>query len=199
MRVMIIGASGTLGRAVEKRLSSTHEIIRVGRHQGDFQVDLCDNNSIRMLFSRCGAVDAIIATTGSVSFGPFSGMTEANFREGLNDKLMGQVQLVMTGAAYLNRGGSFTLTSGILAQHTIPHGVNATTVNAALEGFVLAVAGELPPGIRINIVSPTLLIESEDSYGAYFGDVNRVPASQAAAAYQFSIEGDETGKIYRVW
>ena len=35
MKIVIIGASGTVGRAVTEALSRRHEVIRVGRTQGD--------------------------------------------------------------------------------------------------------------------------------------------------------------------
>lgn len=198
MKVMIIGASGTIGRGIVELLQNSHDIICVGKSQGDLQVDIRDEESLRALFKRSGHVDAIVAATGNVHFGPFHEMTSAQFLSGLLDKLMGQIQLVMIGKDYLNPGGSFTLTTGILAQHAIRDGVNATTVNAALEGFVSAVANELP-GLRINAISPTMLTEAEESYRPFFPGFESVPGSRVAMAYQRSIEGIESGKIYRVW
>lgn len=40
MKIVIIGASGTVGRAVTEELSRRHEVISVGRTQGDHQVDI---------------------------------------------------------------------------------------------------------------------------------------------------------------
>lgn len=198
MKVMVIGASGTVGRGIVDNLKARHDIIQVGKHHGDLQVDLLDEGSVNTLFRKSGRVDAIVAATGSVHFGPFSLMTPAQFMSGLQDKLMGQVLLVMAGKCWLNPGGSFTLTTGILAQNAIRDGVNASTVNAALEGFVSTVACELQ-GLRINAVSPTMLTEAEASYGTYFPGFESVSSDRVAMAYQRSVEGIETGKIYRVW
>ncbi|WHP29695.1 short chain dehydrogenase [Trabulsiella odontotermitis] len=198
MKVMIIGASGTVGRGIVENMKQRHEVISVGKSQGDLQVDLRDEESINTMFRKSGRVDAIVAATGNVHFGLFNDMTPAQFLSGLQDKLMGQVQLVMAGKEWLNPGGSFTLTTGILAQHSIRDGVNASTVNAALEGFIRAVANELT-GLRINAVSPTMLTEAEESYGPYFPGFESVPAVRVALAYQRSVEGIETGRIYRVW
>jgi len=125
-------------------------------------------------------------------------MSSEQFVSGLHDKLMGQVRLVLIGKDYLNPGGSFTLTTGILTQHPIRTGVNATTVNAAVEGFVMAAANELP-GQRINAVSPTVLTEALDKYGPFFPGFESAPASRVALSYRRSLEGIETGKVYRVW
>lgn len=198
MKILVIGASGTIGQSIVNELSRDHQVIRVGKTQGDFQVDLTSEESVKALFARTGKVDAVISATGGVHFGPLDEMTSAQFDSGLQDKLMGQVRLVLIGKAFVNPGGSFTLTSGILAQQPIRTGVNATTVNAALEGFVLAAANELN-GLRINAVSPTVLTESLESYGPFFPGFESAPASRVALAYRRSVDGNETGRVYRVW
>jgi len=198
MKILVIGASGTVGQSIVNELSRDHQVIRVGKTQGDFQVDLTREESVKALFARTGKVDAVISATGGVHFGPLGEMTSAQFDSGLQDKLMGQVRLVLIGKAFVNPGGSFTLTSGILAQQPIRTGVNATTVNAALEGFVLAAANELN-GLRINAVSPTILTESLESYGPFFPGFESAPASRVALAYRRSVDGNETGRVYRVW
>ena len=111
---------------------------------------------------------------------------------------LGQVRLALTGQHYLNEGGSITLISGIVAHEPIAQGVNATTVNAALEGFVRAAACELPRGIRINLISPTVLTESVDTYDGFFPGFESVPAATVAQAYRRSVEGVQTGRVYKV-
>lgn len=198
MKILVIGASGTVGQGIVSELSRDHQVIRVGKTQGDFQVDLTSEESVKALFAQTGKVDAVISATGGVHFGPLSEMTSEQFNHGLQDKLMGQVRLVMIGKDFVNPGGSFTLTSGILAQQPIRTGVNATAVNAALEGFVLAAATELS-GLRINAVSPTVLSEALESYGPFFPGFESAPAARVALAYRRSVDGVETGRVYRVW
>lgn len=125
-------------------------------------------------------------------------MKDSDFNQGLQDKLLGQVRLALTGQHYLNDGGSITLISGIVAHEPIAQGVNATTVNAALEGFVRAAACELPRGIRINLISPTVLIESVETYDGFFPGFESVPAAAVAQAYRRSVEGVQTGRVYKV-
>lgn len=199
MKILVIGASGTVGQGIVDELGRDNQIIRVGKTQGDYRVDLTSEESVRALFSQTGKVDAVISATGGVHFGPLAEMTSEQFNSGLQDKLMGQVRLVLIGQAFVNPGGSFTLTTGILAQQPIRTGVNATAVNAALEGFVMAAANELPDGLRINAVSPTVLTEALDSYGPFFPGFESAPASRVALAYRRSVDGIENGKVYRVW
>ena len=198
MKILLIGASGTVGSAIERELGSRHEIVRIGRNSGDERVDISDSASIRALFERMGSFDALICAAGSVKFVPLADMTEADFALGLQDKLMGQVNLLLIGKAYANDGASFTLTSGILSQEPILSGVSASLVNGAIDAFVRAVAIELPRGMRVNSVSPTVLLESMDKYGAYFRGFRPVPAADVAMAYAKSVEGLHTGQTYQV-
>ncbi|EMM3428014.1 short chain dehydrogenase [Klebsiella aerogenes] len=198
MKIIVIGASGTVGRAVAEELSRQHEVIRVGRTHGDEQVDITSQQSVQALFEKVGPVDAIVSAAGSLYFGPLSTMTDRDFDQGLQDKLLGQIRLALTGQHYLNDGGSITLISGIVADEPIAQGVNATTVNAGLAGFVRAAACELPRGIRINLISPTVLSESVEAYDGFFPGFSSVPAAAVAQAYRRSVEGIQSGRVYKV-
>lgn len=198
MKIIVIGASGTIGQAVSEALSHQHDVIRVGRTHGDFQVDITSQSSVEALFENIGQVDAIVSATGNLFFGPLASMTDQDFNQGLQDKLLGQIRLALTGQHYLNNGGSITLVSGIVAHEPIAQGVNATTVNAGLEGFVRAAACELPRGIRINLISPTVLTESLATYDSFFPGFDSIPAATVARAYRRSVEGVQTGRIYTV-
>ncbi|MNV26580.1 short chain dehydrogenase [compost metagenome] len=198
MKIILIGASGTIGSAVAKELGQRHEIIAVGKSRGQYQVDVTRSDSIHDLFKQVGKVDAIVSTTGSLHFGPLNEMTAEQFKVGLHDKLLGQVDLALIGQHYVNAGGSITLTSGILSDEPIRYGANASAVNAAIDGFVRGAAVELQ-GIRINAVSPTVLQESLASYGPYFPGFEAAPANRVALAYSRSVEGAQTGRVFRVW
>ncbi|EMF0718726.1 short chain dehydrogenase [Citrobacter freundii] len=198
MKIVVIGASGTVGRAVTEVLSRTHDVIRVGRTKGDYQVDITSQESVQALFEKIGRVDAIVSTTGNLFFGPLSTMTDSEFNQGLQDKLLGQVRLALTGQHYLNDGGSITLISGIIAHEPIAQGANAATINAGLEGFVRAAACELGRGIRINLISPTVLSESAEAYESFFPGFESVPGVTVANAFRRSVEGIQTGRIYKV-
>ncbi|WP_283150157.1 short chain dehydrogenase [Silvimonas soli] len=199
MKIIIIGASGTVGRAVAEALSPRHDIIKVGKTRGDLQVDVADAQSVGGLFAQVGKVDAIVSVTGDLYFGPLAQTTPEAFRKGIDSKLMGQVNLALIGQHFLLPGGSITLTSGIVSDEPIAQGTNATTVNAAVEGFARGAAVDAWGRFRINVVSPTLLTESAEAYGPFFPGYESVPASRVAQAYVGSVEGPQTGRIYKVW
>lgn len=198
MKIVVISATGLVGQAVVQELSERHEVIKVGRTSGDFQVDLTDQASILQLYETISSIDAVVMTTGKVHFGELVSMQDATYQIGLQNKLMGQVNTVLLGARHLNVGGSFTLTSGVLNRDPIRLGSSAAMVNGALDGFVKAAALELPNSLRINVVSPTVITEAMPSYGPYFRGYKPVPAATAALAYSKSVEGAQTGQVYTV-
>jgi NAD(P)-dependent dehydrogenase (short-subunit alcohol dehydrogenase family) len=180
-------------------LSARHEIVAVGRKNAAFQADMREIKDLKSAFGKIGKADAIVCTAGSAHFGPWEEMTPEKFDIGLRAKLMGQVNAVLAGQEFLNNGGSFTLTSGILGEDPIQYGAAASLVNGALDSFVRAAAIELPRGLRINVVSPTIVEESLDSFGPYFRGYKAAPAKEVALAYIKSIEGKQTGQVYKVW
>ena len=198
MKILLIGANGTVGSAVDKELAQRHEVIRIGRSSGDFQVDISDSASIRALFEKTGKFDALVCAAGNVTFAPLAEMSSQSFALGLQDKLMGQVNLLLIGREFANDGASFTFTSGILNRDPIRTGASAALVNGAIDAFVKAAAIELPRGLRINSVSPNVLLEAMGSYAPYFRGFKPVPAADVALAYAKSVEGLQTGQTYIV-
>jgi len=198
MRILIVGASGTVGQAALKALSGRHEIVTAGRSAGDVTVDLMDEASVRAMFEKLGKLDAVVSAAGHVHFGPVATMTPAQFRKGLDGKLMGQINLVLIGQSHVNDGGSFTLTSGILDRDPIRQGSNAAAVNGAIGGFVKGAAIEMPRGIRINAVSPGLLEESAQKYDGFFPGHEPVSSARVGLAYVKSVEGAITGQVIAI-
>lgn len=198
LKVVVIGGTGTIGTAVVRELSSRHEIIVVGKNSGDFHCDITDQKSLEDLFKTTGTFDALISIVGNVHFEVLEKMTSDLFQIGLQDKLMGQVNLVLIGRKYIKDRGSFTLTSGILSRDPISSGSSASMVNGAIESFVQAASIEMPRGLRINVVSPTVVLESMPKYAPYFRGFEPVPVTRVALAYSKSVEGLQTGQVYRV-
>lgn len=196
MKILLIGAGGTIGSAVDKELSQRHEVIRIGRTSGDFHVDISDSASIRKLFEQTGKFDALICAAGNVTFAPLGEMSEDSFALGLKDKLMGQVNLLLIGREFANDGASFTFTTGVLSHDPIRSGASAALVNGALDSFVRAAAIELPRGLRVNSISPNVLLEAMGKYAPYFRGYKPVPAADVALAYAKSVEGLQTGQTF---
>lgn len=198
MKILLVGASGTLGRAVAAEFGARHDIVTAGRSSGDVRMDLADASSIDSALATVGMVDAIVSAAGHVAFAPMLEMTDAQWQLGLHEKLMGQVRLALLGVPHLRDGGSITLVTGVLSTEPIRLGASAALVNGALEAFVRSAALELPRGLRINAVSPGVLVESMDAYAPFFRGFEPVPAARAAMGFARSVEGADTGKTYRI-
>ncbi|AJD50559.1 Enoyl-(Acyl carrier protein) reductase [Thalassospira xiamenensis M-5 = DSM 17429] len=199
MKVLLVGASGIVGRGIDSELSQRHDIIRASRASGDVNVDLMDIASIRAMFEKVGKVDAVVSATGKVHFGDFAEMDDDKYRIGINDKLMGQVNLVLVGRDHVADNASFTLTTGILSKDPIRYGSSASMVNGAVESFVRAAAIEMKPGLRINAVSPGVILEAMEGYAPYFRGHDPVPAARAALGYAKSVEGLQTGQVFEIF
>ncbi len=196
MRVMIVGATGIIGKEVANLLSRFHDVVRVGHSSGDFQVDLESKGSISDLYDRVGSVDAVVCTAGNANFAPFAQLTDADFELALTSKLMGQVNLVRLGQDHLKDGGSFTLTSGMMAHSPMPGSVAVSMANGALQSFVKAAALELEKSQRINVVSPRFVKETMVLMG--MDPAPGISASDSANAYLTAIEGAANGEILDV-
>jgi NAD(P)-dependent dehydrogenase (short-subunit alcohol dehydrogenase family) len=199
MKILIIGGEGTIGKKVSNHFSKKHEVLIAGRNSGDIVVDIVNSQSIEAMFESIGKVDAVACIAGEAKWAAFDSMTEEDFHIGLKSKLMGQVNLVRIGQNYLNVGGSFTLSTGILADHPVELTTSPAMVNGGIHSFVKAASLELKNGIRINVVSSGLVEDAVEKYEAYFPGHNPIPMNKVVNGYVKSIEGKGTGEIIRMY
>ena len=197
--VLVIGGSGTIGSAVVRELGRRHRVITAGRTSGAHRVAIEHIASVRALFAEAGKVDDVVVACGALHVGALEAMTAADFRIGLESKLMGQVNVALVAQHALSDGGSITLTSGVDAHNPLRGCANTVTVNNAVEGFARGAALELQRGLRINVVNPSLLEESAQKFESLFHGFETVPAARVARAYSRCVEGAENGKTYRAW
>ena len=190
MRILVIGATGTIGRAVVSALSSGHEVLAASR-SGAVKVDISDPASIKAMYRSVGKVDAVVCAAGNAVFKPFGQLTDEDYRFCLDNKLMGQVNVIRFGLDHVTDGGSITVTSGVLAQNPMVGAAAISMVNSGLEGFVRGAALEAPRGIRVNVVSPpwvteTLIAFKMDPQGGK-------PAAEVAKAYVKAVTSKVNG------
>lgn len=199
MKLLIIGGKGTIGKKVASYFSLDNDVIIAGRSSGDVKVDISDLNSIKSMFKKTGPLDAIICIAGEAKWGSFKDLKEADYYIGIKSKLMGQVNLVRIGQHYLNKGGSITLSTGILADDPVLQTASAAMVNGGLHSFVKAVGLETENAFRVNVVSLGMVEDAYEKYKDYFPGHNPVPMSKAVNAYLRSVKGKDNGKIIRIY
>jgi len=197
MKIIIVGASGTMGKYLAGTLEKDHKIVRASSASGDIRVDITSPESIENMYRQVGNFDALICTAGPTHVGPWKNMTHKEFRKGIEGKLFGQINLVLAGQHHINPKGSFTLITGALTHDPVLNFSNASAANGAVEGFVRAAAIELSNGIRINAVSPTVIEDSPQYFPFFPGDI---PVTMRNLEYGFrkSVFGACTGQVIRV-
>jgi NAD(P)-dependent dehydrogenase (short-subunit alcohol dehydrogenase family) len=190
MRILLIG-TGTIGHAVAAALSAGNEIISTSLRSTTLKVDIADPASIQQMYRSLGKLDAVVCAAGQAKFAPLAQLSEADFRFSLDNKLMGQVNVVRLGFEHVRDGGSFTLTAGSLAQKPMPGSAAVSLVNAGIEGFARAAALEAPRRIRVNAVSPPWVTETLQALKMALPE--SLPAAVVARAYVRSVTGTDTG------
>lgn len=195
-KTVIVGATGTIGNAISQQLTEKgYDVIATSRKSTP-AIDIENKESIDDFFADKKDLDAIICAAGDASFGAFSNLTDEQINIGLNSKLMGQVNICRKALEALNPNGAIILTGGIFAHNPWPETSNIAMVNAALEGFVKALALELTEGRRILVVHPPFVKETAQAMGM---DDSRCPsAMEVARVYVRGLEGKETGKAIYV-
>lgn len=197
MKIVIVGASGTMGQYLANVLErENHEVIRASRSSEEIQVDTTSTKSIEEMFAKIGPFDALITTAGETFVGPWKNLNDQTFRKGIEGKMMGQINLVLIGQQYINPKGSFTLITGALTHEPQINFANASAANGAVESFVKAAAIELPNGIRINAVSPSV-IENSPHYFPYFPGEIPTTMKQLEFGFKKSLFGAVTGHIIK--
>lgn len=194
MDIILIGASGRIGRAIDTLLNPHHHLIRVGSRSGDIICDYSNPDSARTLFTQVGPFDALICVAGGDSlFKPYSELTDDDYRYGFERKIVNQIRLVDLGQHQIRDGGSFTLTTGFLSNYPNPTSLATGLLNSALDTYVAQRAPYLERNVRINTVSPAPVVEPEQLHHG------QITAEQVAQFYHDAITSDMTGTTLRAW
>ena len=193
MKIIVIGATGTIGAKVTQALAAKGHQLLAWRGAGEIKVNLDEPATIRAIFDEIQEADAVISCAGNPAFKPFAELTDADYDLGLRSKLMGQVSLARIAKDQLRDNGSITLTTGVLAMHPMPGSASISMVNAGLEGFVRAAALELPRNLHINAVSPPWVTETLVKLG--MDPSSGLASAEVAKVYVAAVEGSNQGKI----
>jgi NAD(P)-dependent dehydrogenase (short-subunit alcohol dehydrogenase family) len=184
MKILLIGASGNIGKLIYPAIAEKHEVVTAGRHHGDFMVDLASLFSIENLFKEVTNIDAVICAAGDSISADLHLMSDEKYMTGIQHKLLSQINLVLVGMKFVNDNGSFTLISGKMGERPAKAASGKAVANGAINSFVLGAALEMPRGIRLNVVSPAKITD--------------IPAPVLAAGYLKSINTLCNGEIIRI-
>ncbi len=138
-------------------------------------------------------MDAVVCAAGVARFGALEELADDDFRLSLANKLMGQVNLVRSGLGVVADGGSFTLTSGTLADEPGPGTSAVAMAGAGVEAFARGAAIDLRDRYRVNVVSPSWVAESRVRAG--LEPMPGIWAKDLAVYYADFVEGTDTGVV----
>jgi NAD(P)-dependent dehydrogenase (short-subunit alcohol dehydrogenase family) len=192
MKIIVFGSTGLIGKELVRQLSINHEVIEVSRSSTPIRADYTVENSLIQMFEKIGAFDALINVAGGdTQFVHTDQLQPANFKYGAERKLMGQVNLVLIGQKYINKDGSFTLSSGYLNHYPNAYSMATSPFNAFIDNFAQSMSSQLKNNVRINVVSPSPVVEVLEH--------GKVTPEFVAKSYVESVEGKETGKVFKSW
>jgi len=168
-KAVVFGGTSGIGLATAKRLAEGGATViaisrnpsKAGTLPDGITTQPCDVRNVaavEALLNTLAPFDILVsaATGGDRAVGPFLEMDMEGFK-GSFDKLWGYANVVRYGAKHVSDGGSITLVSGSPARKCKPGQIALSSVGGAVEAMVRAVAREVAPRIRINVVSPGVI------------------------------------------
>ncbi|SEQ60255.1 short chain dehydrogenase [Microlunatus flavus] len=198
MRTLVIGATGLVGGAAADALEAYGDEVLRASQSSALAVDVLDASSVAALLDRVttdGPLDAVVCAVGSVPFKPLADLGAEDYLAAYRGKVASQVDVTRLATPHLVDAGSITLTTGVLAREPIRTGAAAALANGAVESFVVSAAAELPRGLRINAVSPTVLVEAT-GYHPFFPGFAQVSAAEVGQAFVKAVHGVQTGQVH---
>ncbi|MFG1627944.1 NAD-dependent epimerase/dehydratase family protein [Kribbella sp. NPDC049227] len=192
MRIVVVGAAGTLGSALVALLKTEgHEVAGVSR-SSEPPVDLSRPESLEDALAALAPFDALVCLGPGTPLRPLGELTPAQLQTDFAGKLFGQIEALRVAATVMTNG-VVVLTGG--AAPELDGGSGGTTVNAALAAFITAARRELPEGIRAHVVSPGWVTES---IPPDWDVPNSTPAAVVAAAYLHTLTNPSAPAVITV-
>lgn len=207
---VVLGGTSGIGAELTQQLTSENAIVHVASRKTG--LDISDEQSVYHYFETIGAFDHLIVTAGS--YAPAGKVVDVDISQAkyaFDTKFWGAISAAKHGARYIKKGGSITLTSGMLSRKVVANTYVKAAINAAIEATTKVLAKELAP-IRVNAISPGLTkteayqgMNEVDRNAMYQRTQSSLPvgkvgeASDVAQAYRFVINNTYiTGSVIDV-
>jgi NAD(P)-dependent dehydrogenase (short-subunit alcohol dehydrogenase family) len=163
MRVVVLGGTTGIGRAVAERLTADGAEVTVtgrdpdrlaavrGRVAAAEQVDATHEAEVAAFFERMGTFEHLVLnfSPGAVGLGPLRSVSSADLRTAFEGKLFAYLHAIKSASV----AESVTMIAAASARAAAPGLSTLAAVNGAIERVVSPLAAELAP-VRVNAVSP---------------------------------------------
>ena len=211
-KILIIGINGTIGKALKKLMEDEYEIFGTtskleNATDSMFYIDFSIPETIEN-FKTEFDFDHIIVTAGKE---PQRNLKESDYSHVLsmfNIHVMGPLLFIKKIADKINFGGSVTFISSPAAYQG-SYDPSYAAVKGAINALVRTLAKDLAPKIRVNAMSPSLIIDSpvynrmtDDFKAKHINNSltkKLTTAQQCAEGILYLIKGEQiTGQILHI-
>ncbi|HUN50598.1 MAG TPA: SDR family oxidoreductase [Candidatus Sulfotelmatobacter sp.] len=162
-RILVIGASGGIGRATADAFKGAGAyVVAAGRDAAKSAglgseavvLDFLDEHAVETFFEKTAPFDHVVVAAARTKSGPVGGLPLDVAKASMESKFWGAYRIARS--AKINEGGSLTFVSGFLSHRPSGGAVLQGAINAALEALARGLALEKAP-VRVNTVSPGLI------------------------------------------
>ena len=170
MKKIIIGATGSIGSALSRKLvSQGKQVHLVGRNESEtsalakelnstFTVaDVLTENYSDQIISDAGDIDGLAFCVGSIDLKPIRLSKKSDYMQSFNLNLISATEIIRACHEKLKSNkGSIILFSTVAAKRGFLNHSIISSAKAAVEGLTVALAAEFAPNIRVNCIAPSL-------------------------------------------
>jgi 3-oxoacyl-[acyl-carrier protein] reductase len=160
-KIIIIGGSKGIGKAITESLLNEHKVINISRTSPDFQHSNLSHFSCDVLTDELPQIeeaDGLIYCPGSINLKPFNRLSIDDFKTDFEINVIGAVKCIQTYTKALSTSdsASIVLFSTVATKLGMPFHASIATAKSAVEGLTKSVAADLAPKIRVNAIAPTI-------------------------------------------
>ncbi len=162
--VVLIGGSYGIGRAIaEQQVAAGNQVWIASRTMENhpsgvthITFDASSHAAFPDEFPE--EIDSLIYCPGSINLRPFTSLKEEAFRQDMEINFFSMVKCVKALIPKLKKStsASIILFSTVAVQTGLPFHTSISAAKGAIEGFAKALAAELAPKMRVNVIAPSL-------------------------------------------
>tara|TARA_B110000046_G_scaffold20078_2_gene19055 strand:+ start:2732 stop:3415 length:684 start_codon:yes stop_codon:yes gene_type:complete len=160
-KIIIIGGSKGIGKAITESLLTTHQVINISRSTPEVQHENLTHYTCDILVDELPEIDqadGLIYCPGSINLKPFNRLSIDDFKTDFEINVIGAVKSIQAYTKTLSQSdsASIVLFSTVATKLGMPFHASVATAKSAVEGLTKSVAADLAPKIRVNAIAPTI-------------------------------------------
>ncbi len=162
--ILLIGGSKGIGLATARSLVQDNNVFVISRTQNDLEG--LNVNYLQFDVTRDeipdldlpDVIDGLVFFPGTINLKPFHMLKPEVFRDDMELNFFALVKIVQQLVPNLKRSeqASLVFFSTIAVKTGMPFHTSVAAAKGAIEGFSKALAAEFAPGIRVNVIAPSL-------------------------------------------